>query len=471
MHLCIVFIAVEIDLKSTIINPSKSEQTLDASDIISDNKSSNLRNVDKSETPHLQLLWKYACKDTKDISCTCLDVNPYNSDLIVGGYGSWKFANKMQGKIMFWTLKNPTNPSRIYTIDSSVVSINFSRAQPHLLACGLFDGNLAVYDIRVNGNEPILKSQLNSNSSENKKQNQASSSKHTTAVWNVLWEKPLKGIITGASNSVFAENADSFGHGCKKNTAHNHRQKLFSIASDGIIKQWSMKKGFSNSNIMRLKRVPNLAALRGSVIDNTIRSREASGLCFDFPMASSNTQYYVGTEDGIVHKCSVSYNEQVLRTYYGHTGPVYRIQCSPFNSEVFLTCSADWTIKIWQQNESRPVLDLKCSSNESVVDCCWSPFDSCIFASSSESGVLSVWNLEINKKDAIINEKTENEVKQIMFATNAPALFSAQMNGNIHVYRLNNIQSDDGSNINNSNVSQNDFNHVHRLNKVLESEN
>ena len=52
-------------------------------------------------------------------------------------------------------------------------------------------------------------------------------------------------------------------------------------------------------------------------------SREASGLSFDFVPNDSNT-YVVGTEEGTIHKCSISYNEQYLDNYYGHNGPVYR---------------------------------------------------------------------------------------------------------------------------------------------------
>jgi hypothetical protein len=42
-------------------------------------------------------------------------------------------------------------------------------------------------------------------------------------------------------------------------------------------------------------------------------SRDASGLCFDFPI-NDGTQYFTGTEEGLIHKCSVSYNEQTLGT-------------------------------------------------------------------------------------------------------------------------------------------------------------
>lgn len=65
-------------------------------------------------------------------------------------------------------------------------------------------------------------------------------------------------------------------------------------------------------------------------------SRQASGLSFDFSPGDGAT-YFAGTEDGLIHKCSVSYNEQYLETYHGHTGPVYRIRCSPFCDRLFLS--------------------------------------------------------------------------------------------------------------------------------------
>ena len=404
-----------------------------------------------------------------------------NPDLIVGGYGSWNFANKTGGKIMFWTLKNPFNPIRVYDLDHTcVVSLNFSRIHPYLLAVGLFDGTVAVYDLRNESTSPILQSELHSAISESKKQNATSSTKHTTPVWNVLWERANslnaasiqqqmtlqqdKEMKSSETDDVVDEeqNQETSGGEQSVSAKMHRRQKLFSIASDGIIKQWSMKKGFISSNIMSLKRVPNLAAKRGSVIDNTIRSRQASGLCFDFPIGSNGSQYYVGTEDGIVHKCSVSYNEQVLRTYCGHTGPVHRVHCSPFDPDKFITCSADWTINVWSQHKPSPLLQLTTSSNESVIDCCWSPFNSCIFASASESGILSVWNLEKNKKDALIIKDTKSAIKQIMFAPDAPAILCGQSNGSIQVFRLNNLNTARNPN--------DDHNQILRLNKALESE-
>jgi len=77
------------------------------------------------------------------------------------------------------------------------------------------------------------------------------------------------------------------------------------------------------------------------------------GLSIDFPVTERDT-YYAATEDGSVHRCSVSYSEQYLESYYGHAGPVYKVRCSPFWQEeckIFLTCSYDWTIRVWNNEE------------------------------------------------------------------------------------------------------------------------
>jgi dynein intermediate chain 4, axonemal len=53
------------------------------------------------------------------------------------------------------------------------------------------------------------------------------------------------------------------------------------------------------------------------------------GLSLNFPVTEKDN-YFASTEDGTIHRCSVSYSEQYLDTYYGHSGPVYRVRCSPF---------------------------------------------------------------------------------------------------------------------------------------------
>ena len=73
---------------------------------------------------------------------------------------------------------------------------------------------------------------------------------------------------------------------------------------------------------------------------DAVISQHAPGLGFDFNPADPNmlviisafphltvpssSRYLVCTEEGLIHKCSCSYNEQFLETYKGHT------VCHPF---------------------------------------------------------------------------------------------------------------------------------------------
>eukprot|EP00828_Plagiopyla_frontata_P044286 TRINITY_DN718_c0_g1_i4.p1 TRINITY_DN718_c0_g1~~TRINITY_DN718_c0_g1_i4.p1 ORF type:complete len:155 (-),score=22.37 TRINITY_DN718_c0_g1_i4:74-538(-) len=50
----------------------------------------------------------------------------------------------------------------------------------------------------------------------------------------------------------------------------------------------------------------------------------AAGFSFDFIRGESN-MYLASTEEGSIHKCSKSYAEQYLESYFGHTGPVYKL--------------------------------------------------------------------------------------------------------------------------------------------------
>ena len=69
--------------------------------------------------------------------------------------------------------------------------------------------------------------------------------------------------------------------------------------------------------------------------------RNSVGFSVDFPR-DQYMLYLASTEEGTVHKCSFSYNDEV-DMYWGHSGPVYKVRCSPFWSNIMLTCSADWT--------------------------------------------------------------------------------------------------------------------------------
>ena len=106
----------------------------------------------------------------------------------------------------------------------------------------------------------------------------------------------------------------------------------------------------------------------------------AGGSSFDFHSTSEHL-FIVGTEEGKIHKCSKAYNSQYLDSYNGHyvmptrnvsahckcvfvvqtltievpsacfssfaQMSVYAVHWNKFHSRIFLSSSADWTVKVW----------------------------------------------------------------------------------------------------------------------------
>lgn len=60
--------------------------------------------------------------------------------------------------------------------------------------------------------------------------------------------------------------------------------------------------------------------------------------------------YLVGTEEGLIYKCSTAYSSMYLLTYQAHNMPIYRIDFNNYNTDIFVSSSADWRIKIWEDN-------------------------------------------------------------------------------------------------------------------------
>jgi len=95
-------------------------------------------------------------------------------------------------------------------------------------------------------------------------------------------------------------------------------------------------------------------------------------------------EFLIGTEEGNIHKCSKSYTGTYLKTYRGHNLPVYNVNWNKNHTSTFISCSADFTVKLWQMESSTPVMNF--TLNASVVDVQWSPLSSLIFAAIDSIG-------------------------------------------------------------------------------------
>jgi WD40 repeat protein len=171
-------------------------------------------------------------------------------------------------------------------------------------------------------------------------------------------------------------------------------ETLVSISTDGAVLEWNLKKGLAVSTLMYLKR---------SGMGEGWISRQAAGLCFDFvPDDPGQSTYVVGTEEGHLHKCSVSYNEQYLETYSGHNGPLYKVRFSKHCPHLFLTCSADWSMGLYDIRHKEPLAVMRSSGEDfSINDICFCPGNSTVFAAVTADARLQIWDLQVSCLDPV----------------------------------------------------------------------
>jgi dynein intermediate chain 1 len=252
-------------------------------------------------------LWRFSTEKSRRKHVTSICWNPRYKDLFAVGYGSYDFLKQNTGLICCYTIKNPTWPEYSYTTESGVMCLDYHPKYPALLAVGCYDGTVMVFDIRLKGNnKPIYQSTVRT-------------AKHTDPVWEVRWQ---------------AED-------------ESKQLSFYSISSDGRVTAWNlMKNKLEPEEVIKLKLVIDQDK---ELVENKKEAflyGLAGGMCFDFNKFQEHL-FLVGTEEGKIHLCSKAYSGQYLETYEGHYLAVYAVKWNTYHPRVFISCSADWTIKMW----------------------------------------------------------------------------------------------------------------------------
>ncbi|KAG7229755.1 hypothetical protein INR49_012551 [Caranx melampygus] len=286
-------------------------------------------------------LWKFQYDKAKGLSVTALSWNKKYPDLYAVGMGSYDFSKQGHGMLIFYTFKNPSFPEYIYATNSGVLCLDIHDKHSSLVAVGFYDGCVAVYNLKQKGLKPVYKST-------------AKTGKHTDPVWQVRWQH---------------DDMDN-----------NHN--FYSVSSDGRVVSWTLiKNELVFRDIIRL-------SLNGAVSagpDGSQQPSIACGTAFDFHK-HIDYLFLVGTEEGKIHKCSKTYSSQFLETYDAHTMAVDAVKWNHYHPKVFISCSSDWTVKIWDHTINTPMFTF--DLNAAVGDVSWAPYSSTVFAAVTTDGLV-----------------------------------------------------------------------------------
>ncbi|XP_005581521.1 dynein axonemal intermediate chain 1 isoform X1 [Macaca fascicularis] len=338
-------------------------------------------------------LWKFQNDKAKRLSVTALCWNPKYRDLFAVGHGSYDFMKQSRGMLLLYSMKNPSFPEYMFSSDSGIMCLDIHVDHPYLVAVGHYDGNVAIYNLKKPHSQPSFRSS-------------AKSGKHSDPVWQVKWQK---------------DDMDQ-------------NLNFFSVSSDGRIVSWTLVKSeLVHVDVIKLKVEGSTTEVPEGLQLHTV----GCGTAFDFHK-EIDYMFLVGTEEGKIYKCSKSYSSQFLDTYDAHNMAVDAVSWNPYHTKVFMSCSSDWTVKIWDHTIKTPmfIYDL----NSAVGDVAWAPYSSTVFAAVTTDGKAHVFDLAINKYEAICNQpvaaKKKNKITHVQFNPIHPIIIVGDDRGHIICLKL-----------------------------------
>ncbi|XP_032746111.1 dynein intermediate chain 1, axonemal [Rattus rattus] len=338
-------------------------------------------------------LWKFQNDKAKRLAVTALCWNPKYKDLFAVGHGSYDFMKQSRGMLLLYSMKNPSFPEYMFSSESGIMCLDMHMDHPYLVVVGYYDGNVAIYNLKKPHSQPCFRST-------------SKSGKHTDPVWQVKWQK---------------DDMD-------------HNLNFFSVSSDGRIVSWTLVKSeLVHIDVIKLKDEGSTTEIPEGLQLHTV----GCGTAFDFHK-EIDYLFLVGTEEGKIYKCSKSYSSQFLDTYDAHNMAVDAVLWNPYHARVFISCSSDWTVKIWDHAIKTPmfIYDL----NAAVGDVAWAPYSSTVFAAVTTDGKAHVFDLAVNKYEAICNQpvvaKKKNKITHVQFNPIHPIIIVGDDRGHITCLKL-----------------------------------
>lgn len=333
----------------------------------------------------LNHLWRV--KSTERRCITSIIFNKQYTNMFAIGMGSYEFNRPKSGIISIYSLKNPINPEFSFETKSGVMCMDFSTVHPALLCVGFYNGSVGVYDIRNTG-DPCLYSIDNPEEY------------HNDPVWEVRW-------------------GDDEGD-----------MSFMSISSDGTIVNWVLSKNELNKEVlMNLKRSDNVDNKEGLL-------RTSQATTFDIN-PNNPTQCLVGTEFGEIYCYNLQQKTELPTEYEGHNMQVYAIHWSPFDPSTFLSCSEDWTVKLWNVEQTTPIITYDLVAP--VGDISWSQFSSTLFQAVTYDNKIHVFDIAVNKNDAAIHHNTNSKkysLTKIVCAADAPIIITGNKFGIFDILKI-----------------------------------
>jgi dynein intermediate chain 2 len=265
---------------------------------------------------------------------------PDGANKVAASYSSLEFQ-KSPDNISFdsyiWEIENPNRPETILKSTSPMLCLEYNPKDPHTLAGGYYNGQIAVFDTRK-GSQPV----------------------DTTPV-EISHRDPVHKLIYPSSKTG---------------------SDIFSTSTDGQVMWWDIRKLVEPVETLKLE----YSGYKSGVT--------LGGITLEYE-STMPTKFMVGTEQGVIlsgNRKGKTPQDKLPHAFIGHVGPIYSLQRNPFYPKNFLSVG-DWTAKIWSEDAKESPIMWTQYEKTPLTDGCWSPTRPGIFFTTSMEGFLNVWDL------------------------------------------------------------------------------
>jgi len=344
---------------------------------------------------------KFYCKllDDKRTGCRAITSISWSSkfkELLLTSYNGQENSMSLDpdGTVLIWNMHMPNRPEYYFYCNSAVLIAEFHPSNPKLIVGGCRSGQVVVWDTRLK-RSPVQRTSL--------------SRGHTYPIY------ALKCLPIVNNNN------------------------LISVSTDGRLCQWNDSDFHEPTNEIDLAGTLKEADGKGSSPTDEITTTS-----FDFP-GRETSSVILGSDEGKVYKARIYDKKGIWYVIDAHDAPITNVQFhptqknSPSNvSDLFLTSSYDWTVKLWSNKTNRPLYTFE-SARDYVFDVQWSTQHPAVFASGDGTGKLDVWNLTVDTEKPTYSvqvEKDKGAISRVKWSEDGSNLAAGMSTGAVHVFRV-----------------------------------
>ncbi|ORX56626.1 hypothetical protein BCR36DRAFT_580934 [Piromyces finnis] len=387
------------------------ERALDESyDIMIDYRIDNAVEDDKVNDNTLKLLSSFYSEEwTKDRTVTDMDWSPEHEELILSSYNKKKqsLITDPSGVCCIWNLHLQGRPEFVFQTQSEITSACFSKFHPKLVIGGTYSGQIVLWDMRTKS-LPVQKTPL---------------------------------TVTGHAHPIYK----------MQMVGTQNSNNLISASSDGIVCSWQLDMLTQPQEIIEL------------VSNSNDKINDIAITTFDFP-DNEISSFWIGTEEGRVHqvnryeRADSKAGLNATDKYEGHGGIITGLSFHPQSSgsynfsNLFLTSSIDWTVKLWRTKSTlkpsikEEIIQPICSfdyANDYVLDVEWSPVHPAMFASVDGDGQLNIFNINQDQEMPIFSMTVDpnHSLNKLKWHKDGKKISVGSSDGYVYIYDIGDLST------------------------------